>query len=75
LSESQGKEQDNKLQTKKDSIPIATRSGPAISPHPQQPPAATFKRFIERAPELRANAHFLLECAHPIKGDPLRADR
>jgi len=32
----------NKLQTKKDSIPIAIRSGPAISPHPPQPPAATF---------------------------------
>jgi hypothetical protein len=32
----------NRLQTKKDSIPIAVRPGPAISPHPPQPPAATF---------------------------------
>jgi hypothetical protein len=31
-------------ETQKDSIPIAVRPGPAISPHPPQPPAATFKR-------------------------------
>jgi hypothetical protein len=57
----------NKLQTKKDSIPIAIRSGPPsarIRRNRQRPPSNS---FIERAPEHRANAHFLLECAHPVK--------
>src|SRR5258705_11850906 len=45
----------NKLQTKKDSIPIAVRSGPAISPHPPQPPAATFKRLNRTRAEHRAS--------------------
>jgi hypothetical protein len=41
----------NSLQTKKDSIPIAVRSGPAISPHPPQPPAASFKRLYRTREE------------------------
>jgi hypothetical protein len=32
----------NRLRTKKDSIPIAIRSALAVSPHPPQPPAASF---------------------------------
>jgi len=32
-----------RLQTEKDSIPTPIRSGPAVSPHPPQPPAVTFK--------------------------------
>ena len=35
-------------QTEKDSIPIAVRPGPAISPHPPQSPAATFKSLYRR---------------------------
>jgi integrase len=43
----------NRLQTKKDSIPIAVRPGPAISPHPPQPPAATFndRAYIFPSPD------------------------
>src|SRR6267154_300953 len=32
----------------KDSIPIAVRPGPAISPHPPQSPAATFKSLYRK---------------------------
>jgi hypothetical protein len=41
----------NRLQTKKDSIPIAIRWGSAVSPHPPQPPAATFKRINQTRAE------------------------
>src|SRR5438309_1584471 len=47
----------NRLQTKKDSIPIAVRSGPAISPHPPQPPAATFNRLYRTRAEHLAHLH------------------
>jgi hypothetical protein len=36
---------------KKDSIPIAIRWGSAVSPHPPQPPAATFKRINQTRAE------------------------
>ena len=48
----------NRLQTEKDSIPIAIRSGSATSPHPPQPPAATFKSLYRK----RANT----PCSCPL---------
>src|ERR1700682_819275 len=51
----------NRLQTKKDSIPIAVRPGPAISPHPPQPPAATFRRLYRTREEHLARLHAVVK--------------
>src|SRR6476620_4571139 len=50
-----------RLQTKKDSIPIAVRPAPAIRPHPPQPPPATFKRLYRTREEHLARLHVFVK--------------
>src|SRR5438132_13686967 len=63
----------NRLQTKKDSIPIAIRAGPAISPHPPQPPAATFKRLYRTRAEHLAQLHAFVKRASDRAGTKITA--